>query len=287
MPCPPPARPAALRSRGATGCAPATRSTAVATASPSAATSMVQSTAGRTRPARRLAAPVAQGVRVQGDPSVGQVQGLAPGPGLGVDGPPGGTRAAEVGDGVVDPPPAVGPEGHVEGLVEVRGARRVHGHQVDVGGVATVGGGVGRGLGRRHHLGREGGRQLQLLPQARPGRGRLRGAGGARRGSWQSATPGRAGRRARAVWSGVTRGPRRSRGLGTLGAVVDDALAPVATSLEVGPRGDRGTPTWCSPTAAPCTCAPSGPTTASAWLPSTPASRPRASTSGTSAPAPG
>ena len=103
---------------------------------------------------------------MEGHPAVGQVEGLAPEPGLDVDGVAGDDEGGQVGDGVVHDPAVVGARRDVEGLVEVHGPGRVDGDQLDIGGVAAIGGvdAVDRGRGGRLDRGREGAGQLQVPP---------------------------------------------------------------------------------------------------------------------------
>jgi hypothetical protein len=83
---------------------------------------------------------------VQGHRAVGQVDGLAAPAHLAVDGAAGRDDRAEVGDRVVDPEP-VAAAGDAQRLVEVLGARRVDGDQLDVGGVDSASTAAGKPVG--------------------------------------------------------------------------------------------------------------------------------------------
>ena len=69
--------------------------------------------------------------RVQRDPAVRGVEGLAAAAGLGVEGPAGGHEGGDVGDGVEDLVALTGTVDE-EGLVQVGGRRRIDGHELDV-----------------------------------------------------------------------------------------------------------------------------------------------------------
>ena len=72
---------------------------------------------------------LAQHLRVQGDPAVGQVDGLAAAAGLGVHGAARGHEGGHVRDRVADEDAVVVGGGQEQGLVQVRGAGGVHGDE--------------------------------------------------------------------------------------------------------------------------------------------------------------
>ena len=96
-----------------------------------ASRSKVQSSAGRSTPGSRLAAPSPSVVGVERRPAVGQVQRDAACERLAVERAAGGDEGGDVGDRVVHAVAGAGAFG-VERLIEVAAAGRVDGHQVEV-----------------------------------------------------------------------------------------------------------------------------------------------------------
>ena len=138
---------------------------------------------------------------VQGRGGIGGVNGLAAAAQLGVQGAAGGDEGGQGGDGVVDsvggrrlggvPGPHTGLCGQAlqeHRLVEVHGAGRVDGDQLQVAGIAgavgqktggaVLGPGAGSGLRLGEGLGRESGRHLVVRAQRVQGPGDLGGRGG-------------------------------------------------------------------------------------------------------------
>ena len=145
--------------------------------------------------------PMGEDLGMQGCGGVGGVDGLAAAAQLGIQGSAGGDEGGQGGDGVVDavggrrlggvPGPHTGLCGQAlqeHRLVEVHGAGRVDGDQLQVTGVAgavgqktggaVLGPGAGSGLRLGEGLGRESGRHLVVRAQRVQGPGDLGGRGG-------------------------------------------------------------------------------------------------------------